>query len=365
MFGCADSTVKYFGTADNASMGEIKLDGPVTSLTRSPDNLELLACTLHGTVYRINVANRQFIIISENHTQGVVAVAFSGMDNERIATASNDRTIRVWDLSDFSVIATAYARKDQDREARPQCLSFSDVLLSGWTDGRVIAHSPETGESLWFVDNAHVGGVSALALSHNRRFLLTGGEQGDVRLWELRTRELISHLKEHVQRVTTLALFEDDTVVVSGSRDRCLLRWDLRSEKRVFCHMQRMGGINSCVLSHDERYTLSLGQERRVTYWDNTVADAVHSVFLDGEADEGRSIAMSHDGKLFATGGTACVVRLWDYDSAKMLSIGVGHSSTITSIAFSPDDKQIVSVGEDGGVYIWSLEGGHIAGSKK
>ncbi len=139
----------------------------------------------------------------------------------------------MWDLSDFSVIATAHARKDQDREARPQCLSFSDVLLSGWTDGRIIAHSPETGESLWFVDNAHTGGVSALALSHNRRFLLTGGEQGEVRLWELRTRELISHLKEHVQRVTTLALFDDDTVVVSGSRDRCLLRWDLRSEVRT------------------------------------------------------------------------------------------------------------------------------------
>ncbi len=129
--------------------------------------------------------------------------------------------------------------------------------------------------------------------------------------------------------------------------------------------MQRMGGINSCVLSHDERYSLSLGQERRVTYWDNTVADAVHSVFLDGELDEGRTIAMSHDGRYFATGGTACVVRLWDYDSAKVISTGVGHSSTITSIAFSPDDKQIVSVGEDGGVYIWSVEAGELSGPKK
>lgn len=95
---------------------------------------------------------------------------------------------------------------------------------------RVLAHSADDGRSLWFIDNAHQGGVTALALSHNRRFLLTGGSQGDIRLWELRTRELISHLKEHGQKITTLALFEDDSMAVSGSRDRCILRWDLRME---------------------------------------------------------------------------------------------------------------------------------------
>lgn len=94
----------------------------------------------------------------------------------------------------------------------------------------MLAHSAETGESLWILDNAHHGGVTALALSHNRRFILTGGPQGEVRLWELRTRELISHLKEHKQMVNALALFDDDTMALSASRDRCILRWDLRSE---------------------------------------------------------------------------------------------------------------------------------------
>ena len=80
------------------------------------------------------------------------------------------------------------------------------------------------------LDNAHQGGVTALVLSHNRRFILSGGPQGEVRLWELRSRELISHLKEHKQKVTALALFNDDTLCLSGSRDRCILRWDLKSE---------------------------------------------------------------------------------------------------------------------------------------
>ena len=38
-----------------------------------------------------------------------------------------------------------------------------------------------------------------------------------------------------------------------------------------------------------------------------------------------------------------------------MLGANGGHSSTITAIAFSPDDKQIVSVAEDGSIILWCV----------
>ena len=59
---------------------------------------------------------------------------------------------------------------------------------------------------------------------------MSGGQLGEVRLWELRSRELISNLKEHQQRVTGLAILDDDTQAISASRDRSILRWDLRNE---------------------------------------------------------------------------------------------------------------------------------------
>ena len=94
----------------------------------------------------------------------------------------------------------------------------------------VIAHDPDTGDILWSIGNAHQGEVSAIALSYNNRFLLTGGEHGEIRLWEMRSRELVSHLKEHTQRVTGLQLFLSDCTLSSCSKDRSILRWDLRSE---------------------------------------------------------------------------------------------------------------------------------------
>jgi len=124
----------------------------------------------------------------------------------------------------------------------PTCLEYTlDFLLSGWTDGKVggcivgircyisrcpfhfqvytititrirmhsapfsltlpthacapsqvRAHDCEKGQALWQIDNAHRGGVTALKLSHNERYIITGGADGEVRVWELRTRDLVT-----------------------------------------------------------------------------------------------------------------------------------------------------------------------------
>ena len=59
---------------------------------------------------------------------------------------------------------------------------------------------------------------------------MSGGFHGEVRLWDIRSRELITHLKEHILKITSLILFDDDTMAISSSKDRNILRWDLRQE---------------------------------------------------------------------------------------------------------------------------------------
>jgi WD40 repeat protein len=63
----------------------------------------------------------------------------------------------------------------------------------------------------------------------------------------------------------------------------------------------------------------------------------------------------SNDGKLIATGGSMGIVRLWEYDSARLIFEKKGHSLPITSLSFSNDDKLLVSGGEDGAVCIWNV----------
>ena len=61
------------------------------------------------------------------------------------------------------------------------------------------------------------------------------------------------------------------------------------------------------------------------------------------------------EGTLLATGGTDQLVKLWDYARGTCLADGVGHSNTIVSLAFSPDGKQLISVGQDGNIFVWNV----------
>lgn len=63
----------------------------------------------------------------------------------------------------------------------------------------------------------------------------------------------------------------------------------------------------------------------------------------------------SYNGKYIVTGGTSGMIRLWDASSCNMLSECAGHSSTINSLKFTPDNKQVVSGGEDGSIFLWCL----------
>jgi len=49
------------------------------------------------------------------------------------------------------------------------------------------------------------------------------------------------------------------------------------------------------------------------------------------------------------------VLKLWSFDGAKHLVDGMGHSGSINSIIFSPDDRQMISVGEDGCIFVWNV----------
>ena len=220
------------------------------------------------------------------------------------------------------------------------------------------------GEELWAIENAHRGGVTALAVSTNRKFLVSGGYEGEVRVWEIRTREMVVNLKQHTAAVTGLKLFSDDSHVYSSSRDRTILLWDLRAETRQVTMTQRMGGINAIEMMPGSTELVSVGQEKRLVMWDNRESAPLGATDApDGSPPMGEQHAVAltmGEGQpklaLIATAGAAdCRVRLWRYDGLQLLAVGDGHSSTVRGLRFSPDGKQLVSVADDGAVLVWNI----------
>ena len=55
------------------------------------------------------------------------------------------------------------------------------------------------------------------------------------------------------------------------------------------------------------------------------------------------------------SGGGDKLVKLWHYDEGQCQAVGIGHSGTVTKVVVSPDQRNVVSVGDEGAILIWNI----------
>merc|ERR1712232_859251 len=228
-------------------------------------------------------------------------------------------------------------------------------IISGWSDGKVRTFLPQSGKLLYVINDAHKNGVTALAPTSDNSRVITGGMEGEVRVWRIskNTQQMDASLKEHRGRVWCIRIRQDDSQAVSASSDGSCIVWDLATKTRSLCLFESTM-FKSLIYHPDESQLLTTGSDRKIAYWDTFDGQAIR--VLEG-SDEGEltTISMSRNGTYYVSGGAERLLKLWDYEGGVCKYIGVGHSGTITSAAISPDQTYIVSVGQEGAILIWTM----------
>lgn len=338
---------------DWVDMQKADLASSVTHVTSFGPS-SCLVGTDNGHIYQVDIRSLQHSEVANSHVGKVTAVQFIPRSTS-FATASFDGTIRVWDSSRFCTTAS------MKFPSKPLCLDIAPsdkgaIVVSGWQDGYIRAMNVRTGAMDWAIPNAHEGGVRCLRISSsaNGAFCVSGGGDGAVRIWDLSSRMMVSHLKEHFKEVNDVAIYDDNLHVLSVSKDKTMLCWDLGEEKRIASHAQRSGGMNTVALNLDQSIMLTAGQEKNITFWSLRQPDPLDSVPTPDNV-EVYAIAVAGDGRVFATGGTDGKLVLWDMASKRVIAQDKGFSSCINKVAFSPDDRQIVSVGSLGNIDIFDV----------
>lgn len=168
--------------------------------------------------------------------------------------------------------------------------------------------------------------------------------------------ELHRHtLLGHINHVGTMAVLDDGVTLVSGSEDGSLRVWDLNHNREVKCIRDHNGPINSLAVTPDEKYVITGSDDSTVGVFRISDWKLIHS--MSGHSGFIREVAaLSGDRALSA--GEDSTMRLWDLQTGQQIRLFEGHKSDLSTLAVSPDESRVLTSALDNTIFVWDLATG-------
>jgi WD40 repeat protein len=282
----------------------------------------------------------------EGHRRLITALTISP-DGELLASASADRTVRLWHLPDGQILKTLdnHTNFVVSLDISPD----GNFLASGSADKTVRLWRLPGGELVKTLAG-HAGEVGAVAFSPDGG-LLASGDTRTVRLWQLPDGKLFKILEGQISRVTALEINSDGKLLLSGDEDKNLHLWRLPGGDFVTTLMDR---VAAWLIAPNGELLVSGSNYGRVRLWKLPNAELLET--LDGRVD-GSQFAISPNGGILA-GSNRYNIHLWRLPEGVSTGLLQGHMRPITSLAINPDGRLLASGSEDETVRLWQLPEG-------
>jgi len=272
----------------------------------------------------------------DGHTDVVYGVHLRG---DHLVSVSADLTARIWDLeTQRTVHPPLVGHTGSVTAVQFDAAADQDVIITGDTNGNIIVWRFSTGGRIKNIADAHHETVLSLHFDH--RYLVTGGRDGKIKLWNCQSLEVGNNdvpqfavgpaEGDRYQEYSLLATFDGyhaavnavklrDNILVSGSGDSTMCIWSLQT-----------------------------GQ-------------VLHKVDIHQ-----RGIAcLQYNGRFIVSGSTDNSVRIYDVDQQVEVACLEGHTNLVRCVQAVFDDganvKTILSGSYDGSIRIW----GQVPGSRE
>lgn len=301
------------------------VSGEVTSLLRPALPISALAVqgslsqvalgTAAGNVALLGVSNGALTWL-KGHAGEITSLAFSP-DGAWLASASRDKTVRVWDA--------------RTGEAR-----------------RTLEHSVP---------------VNAVAYHRDGQVLATGAEDGVVRIWDAASGTRVRELAGSACPILSVAFSSDGGLLVANTADHVVLRWDTRSytkqavvERGYGCSGELRPSLGSLALGRDGQVIAPAPGGDAVELWNAKTGQLERSLTHTAPLVHVRSVAVSPRAPI-AVAATEAGVYAWHLPE-QVSKAKPAPAAGLEALAFSADGRFLFGASRRGTLSVWKVVDG-------
>ena len=269
--GGQDATIRLWDFTSGKEVHKfIGHEGPIYNIAIMQDGKLLVSVADKDLAVKIwDIESRELISSLAPNSAHVTAVAVSP-DQRFIVTGGDDGLARYWDLDRGILLRTS------EHEHGIYSMTISP-------DGRhLLCGSKRTpGERypgvVWIRDfelgtllntlSGHMGHVTAITMTADSKYVLSGDQHGSVYLWDLETGTLLKTMSGHNAPILTIHVSHDGQHVITGSPDGTVRVWILRGGV-LLADLTHTENVHSLIVSPDCRHVITGSMEGAVQVWD-------------------------------------------------------------------------------------------------
>lgn len=244
----------------------------------------------------------------------------------------------------------------------------------------------------------HRDEVRSVAFGPKAEWLVSGGIDGAVKLWNLKSGKPAAFSMSHTDEINCVSFSVDGTRIISGGDDNRAIIWSTATGAKIH-ELKHSGAVWGVDFGPRGKVAATVGRFRDVYLWDaatgvrertltshrDTVycvtfdsrgawlasgsddnqvilwktADGLPFKTIDHHTDSVWGVAFSRDNRWLATSSDDRTAVIWNLETFKPAHILKGvHVEGVNWVTFSPDSSRLVTAGEDGPAIVWSVKTG-------